>query len=126
MASSYGQSCKTFINCAPQWRTRGTFFSNAAVLQVFGVNDSETAQLVSGLLGQTTIVFSTESRRDGTFFTKGDTSTSDHHTGRPLLTPDEVRNMPQHQELLLIAGQRPILVSKLRYFSDKEFQNYLD
>jgi type IV secretion system protein VirD4 len=99
----------------------GTFFSNASVLQVFGVNDSETAQLVSGLLGQTTIVFSTESRREGTLFTKGDTSTSDHHTGRPLLTPDEVRSLPQYQELLFIAGQRPILAGKLRYYADKEF-----
>jgi type IV secretion system protein VirD4 len=98
------------------------FFSNAAVLQVFGVNDSETAQLVSSLLGQTTIVFTTESRRDGTFFSKGDTSTSDHHTGRPLLTPDEVRNLPPHQEFLFIAGMRPILAGKLRYYSDREFQ----
>ena len=89
---------------------------------MFGVNDSETAQLVSGLLGQTTIVFSTESRRDGTLFTSGDTSTSDHQTGRPLLTPDEVRNLPQHQELLFIAGQRPVLANKLRYYADREFQ----
>jgi type IV secretion system protein VirD4 len=103
-------------------RNAGTFFSNASVLQVFGVNDSETAQLVSGLLGQTTIVFSTESRRDGTLFTSGDTSTSDHQTGRPLLTPDEVRNLPQHQELLFIAGQRPVLANKLRYYADREFE----
>jgi type IV secretion system protein VirD4 len=99
----------------------GTFFSNASVLQVFGVNDAETAQLVSGLLGQATIVFSTESRRDGTFFAKGDTSTSDHHTGRPLMTPDEVRNLSSHQELLFISGQRPVLASKLRYYADREF-----
>ena len=104
----------------------GTFFSNASVLQVFGVNDSETAQLVSGLLGQTTIVFSTESRREGTFLTKGDTSISDHHTGRPLLTPDEVRNLPQHQELLFVAGQRPILAQKLRYYADGEFEGLGD
>ena len=107
-------------------RNAGTFFSNASVLQVFGVNDSETAQLVSGLLGQTTIAFSTESRRDGTLFTSGDTSTSDHQTGRSLLTPDEVRNLPQHQELLFIAGQRPVLANKLRYYADREFQELFD
>jgi len=71
-------------------------------------------------------VFSTESRRDGTFFTKGDTSTSDHHTGRSLMTPDEVRNMPQHQELLFVAGQRPILAGKLRYYADREFAGLFD
>jgi type IV secretion system protein VirD4 len=103
----------------------GTFFSNASVLQVFGVNDAETAQLVSGLLGQTTIVFSTQSRRDGSFFSEGDTSTSDHHTGRPLMTPDEVRNLATHLELLFVAGQRPIMANKLRYYADPEFQALL-
>jgi type IV secretion system protein VirD4 len=101
----------------------GTFFSNASVLQVFGVNDAETAQLVSGLLGQATIVFSTESRREGSFFAKGETSTSDHHTGRPLMTPDEVRSLPSHHELLFIAGQRPVIANKLRYYADREFES---
>ena len=35
----------------------GTFLSNAAVLQVFGVNDHESAHLISDLLGQETAVF---------------------------------------------------------------------
>ena len=30
-----------------------------------------------------------------------------HHTGRPLLMPDEVRNLPPSAELLFVAGQRP-------------------
>ena len=37
----------------------GTFLSNAGVLQVFGVNDHESARLVSDLLGQETAVFKT-------------------------------------------------------------------
>lgn len=37
----------------------GTFLSNAGVLQVFGVNDHDSARLVSDLLGQETIVFQT-------------------------------------------------------------------
>jgi type IV secretion system protein VirD4 len=40
----------------------GTFLSNAGMLQVFGVNDHESARLVSDLLGQETIVFETASR----------------------------------------------------------------
>ena len=40
----------------------GTFLSNAGVLQVFGVNDQQSAQLVSDLLGQETVVFETMSR----------------------------------------------------------------
>ncbi|NKL36981.1 TraM recognition domain-containing protein [Rhizobium leguminosarum bv. viciae] len=97
----------------------GTFLSNAGVLQVFGVNDHDSARLVSDLLGQETVVFNTaaralESERTGLSF-------AEQHVARPLLTPDEVRNLPASSELLFIAGQRPIAATKLRYYADPEF-----
>ncbi|MBY2945297.1 type IV secretory system conjugative DNA transfer family protein [Rhizobium leguminosarum] len=97
----------------------GTFLSNAGVLQVFGVNDHDSARLVSDLLGQETVVFNTaaralDSERTGLSF-------AEQHVGRPLLTPDEVRNMHAETELLFIAGQRPIVATKLRYYADPEF-----
>ena len=102
----------------------GTFLSNAGMLQVFGVNDHESARLVSDLLGQETIVFETASRaldsRDSGL------SYSEQHTGRPLLTPDEVRNLPGSRALLFPAGKRPILVRKLRYYADAEFARLYD
>src|SRR5204863_1996840 len=84
-------------------RRAGTFLSNAGVLQVFGVNDHDTARLVSDLLGQETVVFQTmahalDSDRSGI-------THSQHHTGRSLLTPDEVRNLPRHAQLLFLSGQ---------------------
>ncbi|NNU36212.1 type IV secretory system conjugative DNA transfer family protein [Rhizobium sophorae] len=97
----------------------GTFLSNAGVLQVFGVNDHDSARLVSDLLGQETVVFNTaaralDSERTGLSF-------AEQHVARPLLTPDEVRNLPASSELLFIAGQRPIAATKLRYYADPEF-----
>ena len=47
-------------------------------------------------------------------------------TARPLLTPDEVRNLPQHVELLFLAGQRPIVAGKLAYYADAEFRGLFD
>ena len=102
----------------------GTFLSNAGVLQVFGVNDHDSARLVSDLLGQETVVFQTMSRAldsDKSGITYGV-----QHTARPLLTPDEVRNMPQHVELLFLAGQRPIGAVKLAYYADAEFRGLYD
>ncbi len=40
-------------------RRSGTFLSNAGVLQVFGINDHDTARLISDLLGQESVVFQT-------------------------------------------------------------------
>jgi type IV secretion system protein VirD4 len=102
----------------------GTFLSNAGVLQVFGVNDHEGAQLISDLLGSETVIFTTASRALDSDLTG--LSVAAHHTGRPLLMPDEVRNLAPHLELLFLAGQRPILGQKLRYFADGEFQGLFD
>ena len=102
----------------------GTFLSNAGVLQVFGVNDHESARLVSDLLGPETVVFQTMARAidaQETGITYGE-----QHAGRPLLTPDEVRTLPQHAEILFLAGQRPILAGKLAYYADPEFKGLFD
>lgn len=102
----------------------GTFLSNAGVLQVFGVNDHESARLVSDLLGQETVVFKPMSRALDS--EKSGLTFGEQHVGRPLLTPDEVRNLPQHTELLFIAGQRPIVAGKLAYYVDPEFRGMFD
>jgi type IV secretion system protein VirD4 len=102
----------------------GTFLSNAGVLQVFGVNDHDSARLVSDLLGQETVVFQTMSRALDS--DKSGISYGEQHTARPLLTPDEVRNLPQHVELLFLAGQRPIVAGKLAYYADAEFRGLYD
>ncbi|TCL63220.1 type IV secretory system conjugative DNA transfer VirD4/TraG family protein [Rhizobium sp. BK251] len=97
----------------------GTFLSNAGVLQVFSVNDHDSARLVSNLLGQETVVFQTAARALDS--EKTGLSFAAKHVGRSLLTPDEVRNLPGDIELLFLAGQRPITATKLRYFADREF-----
>ncbi|RVG82183.1 type IV secretory system conjugative DNA transfer family protein [Sinorhizobium meliloti] len=102
----------------------GTFLSNAGVLQVFGVNDHDSARLVSDLLGQETVIFQTMGRALDS--EKSGISYSQHHTARPLLTPDEVRSMAQHIELLFLAGQRPIIAGKLAYYADPEFRGLYD
>lgn len=102
----------------------GTFLSNAGVLQVFGVNDHDSARLVSDLLGQETVVFQTMARALDS--DKSGISYSLQHTARPLLTPDEVRNLPQQGQLLFLAGQRPIIAGKLTYYADLEFKGAFD
>lgn len=57
---------------------------------------------------------------------KSGISFGEQHTARPLLTPDEVRNMPGHSELLFLSGQRPIVAQKLRYYADDEFIGMFD
>ncbi|TCP77425.1 type IV secretion system protein VirD4 [Rhizobium sp. PP-CC-2G-626] len=102
----------------------GTFLSNAGVLQVFGVNDHDSARLVSDLLGQETVVFHTMARAIDA--EQSGITYSQHHTARALLTPDEVRSLPAHMQLLFLAGQRPIVAAKLAYYADREFKGSFD
>ncbi len=102
----------------------GSFLSNAGMLQVFGVNDHDSAKLVSDLLGQQTVVFDSLSRALDS--EKSGLSYGEQHVGRPLLTPDEVRSLPEHAELLFLAGQRPVIARKLRYFDEPEFAGLFD
>lgn len=98
----------------------GTFLSNTGLLQVFGVNDHASAELVSDLLGQETVVFQTMGRNLDA--EKSGLSFSEQHVGRPLLTPDEVRNLPSQAQLLFLAGKRPIMAGKIVYYADREFK----
>lgn len=76
------------------------------------------------LLGQETVVFQTMARALDS--EKSGITYSQQHTARPLLTPDEVRNMPAQTELLFLAGQRPIVAAKLAYYADPEFRGAFD
>ena len=91
---------------------------------MFGVNDHDSAKLVSDLLGQETVVFETMSRAIDAEETG--ISFGAQHVGRPLLTPDEVRALPGALELLFLAGQRPVVAAKLRYYADREFAGRYD
>lgn len=95
----------------------GTFVANAGVQQVFGVNDLETAQWLSRMIGQETTGYQTQS------FKPGDVpSTSLNVTGRDLMTPDEIMQLPPELQLLRVQGKPTAVARKLRYYADPEFK----
>lgn len=93
-----------------------TFVANAGVLQCFGVNDFETAKSLSQLMGQMTMAYTTTS-----YGSDDGVSTTHHLTGRDLLTPDEIMQLPERIQLLRLHGRPMILARKIRYFADPEF-----
>lgn len=98
----------------------GTFLSNAAVLQVFGVNDIETAELITRSIGKTDAQYITRS------WSEGKNSTSEHISARDLINADEILRLPDDRMIVLRQGQRPAWVKKLRYYADGEFEGRFD
>lgn len=76
-----------------------------------------TAKTLSDTLGERTIHSQSKSTNGKMF--EGSVSTS--QMARKLMTPDEVRRMPDDRELVFVAGFRPIYGKKIRYYEEKFF-----
>jgi type IV secretion system protein VirD4 len=108
-----------------------SFLANAKVQQFFGVNDHETAKMVSEMLGEETVLNESSSENVGrssqglfssTPATKTTgTSVSISESARHLLKPDEVRRLSREAMLMFVQGCSPILAQRLAYFQDSEF-----
>lgn len=96
----------------------GTFLANAAVQQVFGVNDLETAKWLSESIGKETTYTSSASTRPGEWAS----TTTTTSTARDLMGPDEIMQLPGDLQLLRVQGQPVMLTRKLRYYADPEFR----
>ncbi|HWI51281.1 MAG TPA: type IV secretory system conjugative DNA transfer family protein [Symbiobacteriaceae bacterium] len=87
--------------------------ANSDHLLVLGVNDLDTAQYISQLLGTTTINIVGTGNTEGS--TGGSASTSRTFIGRPLLTPDECRRLGTDEALLLPKSNFPARIIKVDY-----------
>ena len=76
-------------------------------------NGGATAKAISESLGKHTITTTSHSSGSNGWFSGSD-STS--FTGRELMTPDEVARMSPEEEIVFIAGHKPIHGKKLRYY----------
>ena len=74
-----------------------------------GGNEKETHKYVSELMGKETLDTNTYGHSRGR---GGSFSVNDQQTGRELLTPDEVRLLPNSKAILFVRGERPMLDDK--------------
>ena len=98
-----------------------TFLGNAGTVQFFGLNDQFTTQYVSRILGEQTILVTSQTEQGSRR-----TSVSISEKGRSLMTPDEVRRLPAHQQIILMQGQPGLVADKLTYYADQEFESCFD
>ena len=107
----------------------GTFLSNAGVLQAFGVNDYDTADMLSKTMGRETITYETGGQSEKDVMVKDperSLSKTQHLAARNLMDPNEIMKLAPDALLLMRVGESPLIVKKLRYFADKEFAGMFD
>ena len=74
-----------------------------------GGNEQSTHKYVSELIGKETVDTTNHSRSRGR---SGSYSTSEQQAARDLLTPDEVRLLPDGKAVLFVRGERPVIDDK--------------
>ena len=107
----------------------GTFLSNAGVLQAFGVNDYDTADMLSKTMGRETITYETDGRSEKDVMVKDperSLSKTQHLAARNLMDPNEIMKLAPDTLLLMRVGEHPLIVKKLRYYADNEFAGLFD
>ena len=100
-----------------------SILDNCHVRVSFATNDERTAKRVSDALGTATEMRAMKNYAGHRLSPwLGHLMVSRQETARPLLTPGEVMQLPQDDELVLVSGCHPIRAKKARYYEDGEMR----
>jgi type IV secretion system protein VirD4 len=98
-----------------------TILDNCAVFTAFAALDPLTQDKVSRLTG--TIAETRISRSGPAGLGAGRSSVSHSEVERPLLEPGEIRALPDDEQLVFMAGQRPLRTRKVQYDRREPFRS---
>lgn len=132
-----GLKMALFYQSADQMRAtfaqkESLLFDNCDARIFFGVNSYATAELVSKMLGESTITLESYSTNDGESWQEGPecyrqrqvskgSSRSYSEAARALMKPEEILALDGMDAICLIRGKRPIRCRRLLYFDEPHF-----
>ena len=101
--------------------TRITTVSGSQIKLFIQINDLETSEFVSEMLGETTQVYKTPVTRpgQGIFAPR---AWAPHYTPRPLRSPLELREMSDRTSILMVKNSRSFELTKIRHYQDKPYR----
>ncbi len=103
--------------------TRITTVSGSQIKLFIQINDLDTSEFVSEMLGDTTQVYKTPVQRpgQGIFAPR---VWAPHYTPRPLRSPLELREMSARLSILMVKNSRSFELTKIRHYLDKPYRSY--
>lgn len=100
-----------------------SFLSNSTYRITFSANNVDTANLISRMLGNKTIINQNYSRPKYLDLNPGARTVGISKASRALLLPQEVINLPRDEQILLIEAHPPIRCKKIMYYKEKLFMS---
>jgi len=116
--AGYNGSCDVILQDINQIKSMydkdwGSVFGNCPVNLVLKVADNETAKYVSESLGKATIAHAQEKASQTNL--KSGTDYGIEVKQRDLMTADEVKTLPNTQEIIIVSGENPLIDNKHPY-----------
>ncbi|MBR1040683.1 type IV secretory system conjugative DNA transfer family protein [Bradyrhizobium viridifuturi] len=105
--------------------TRITTVSGSQIKLFIQINDLETSEFVSEMLGETTQVYKTPIQRpgQGIFAPR---VWAPHYTPRPLRSPLELREMSPRLSILMVKNSPSFELTKIRHYLDKPYRAFYE
>jgi type IV secretion system protein VirD4 len=98
-----------------------TFITNHAMQILYAPREQKDANDYSEMLGTLTDQTRSVSRSNAIFGGRGGSSESVSEQRRPLLLPQELKELGREKEIIVLENTKPILADKLCYWRDPEF-----
>jgi len=128
LMSGYGLKAmfvaQSLNDIAETYGSNNTILDNCQVYTAFAALDPLTQDKVSRLTGSVTEIRTSRSGPAG--LGQGRASVTRSETERPLLEPGEIRALPDEEQLVFVAGHRPLRTRKLRYDRRQPFRARAD
>ncbi|HKT95333.1 MAG TPA: type IV secretory system conjugative DNA transfer family protein [Paraburkholderia sp.] len=102
-----------------------TFITNHALQVIYAPREQKDANDYSEMLGTLTQRARTVSRSNALFGGRGASSESFSGQRRPLLLPQEIKELGRDKEIILLENTRPILAERVCYWRDPVFASRL-
>ncbi|MCC4232633.1 conjugal transfer protein TraG [Sphingobium soli] len=128
LAFMAGYGIKSFLIAQSLNQIEKAYGPNNAILDnchvrvTFATNDDRTAKRISDGLGTTTEMRSMKNYAGHRLSPwLGHLMVSRQESARQLLTVGEIMQLPEHEEIVMVAGIPPIRAAKARYYADPRF-----
>ncbi len=102
-----------------------SFLSNCYYRVTFAANNVETANLISQLVGNKTVLQVSKNRPQYFDMNPAARTVNASEVQRALLLPQEVITLPRDKQIILIESHAPIKTNKIFYYKDKMFTKRL-
>jgi type IV secretion system protein VirD4 len=117
--------CQSLNHIARAYGRDSVIVDNCHIVTSFAAADLETAKTIAAMAGERweTVEQENVSRPRGLLFRRG--STTFREERRPLMLAGEVRQLPSDEELIFVAGAKPIRAKKLKFDAEPVFRDRL-